>query len=504
MLISSKPLFIFELANNHNGKIERGLMLIDALCDAVSDYREIFNFAIKFQYRNLSTFIHPDFQKRLDVKFVKRFKSTELTETEFLKLHDYAKQKHFLTMCTPFDEKSVDLIEKHNYDIIKIASCSFCDWPLLERIVLCNSPIIASVAGASLKDIQKVVQFFQHRDKDLSLMHCVAQYPTSIENMQLNQIDYLKKNFPKIPIGFSTHESPEQYNVIQMAIAKNAMIFEKHVGLDDYEGSINGYSATPKQVRKWLEKAKEAYIMCGQQSNKRNVFTASEMDSLKNLSRAVFASKNIKKGESIDNLNTFLAIPSTSGQLFASDLSKYKDYTATVDIPLNKPVLTGQLVEKDNTEKISNIISTVRKLLSNANIILPNKASFEISHHYGLDKFDEVGAVIINCINRMYCKKLLVVMPEQKHPEHYHKIKEETFQILYGELEISIDGVSKIYKPGDIILVNTGIKHSFSSESGAIFEEISTQHIQGDSYYTDIEINENKKRKTNFTYWLED
>ena len=95
-------------------------------------------------------------------------------------------------------------------------------------------------------------------------------------------------------------------------------------------------------------------------------------------------------------------------------------------------------------------------------------------------------------------------MPNQRHPAHLHKIKEETFQILHGELEITVGGESKVYKPGDIVLVNTGVMHSFSSKTGAIFEEISTKHIVGDSYYEDVNINENKKRKTNFTYWLED
>ena len=504
MLLSLKPLFIFEMANNHNGSVERGLKIISDLAKVVAPYNDIFDFAVKFQYRNLETFIHPEYKDRLDLKFVKRFKETELCEEDFIKLHDFAKQNNFLTVCTAFDEKSVDTVQKHGYDIIKIASCSFTDWPLLEKIALCDLPIIASVAGSSLSDMKRVVQFFKHRDKNLSLMHCVAEYPTKPENIQLNQIDFLKENFKDIPIGFSTHESPDNTDIIKMAIAKHATLFEKHVGLADYEGSINKYSATPEQVAVWLEKAKEAYIICGGKENERCDFPKDEIDSLKNLSRAVFASKDIKKGESIDNLNTYLAIPSMEGQLFASDLSKYKDFTALSDIPKNAPIMVGAISEKDTTEKVSRIITAVRKALNDAKIILPNEVSFEISHHYGLDKFDEVGAVIINCINRQYCKKLLVVMPNQRHPAHLHKIKEETFQILHGELEITVGGESKVYKPGDIVLVNTGVMHSFSSKTGAIFEEISTKHIVGDSYYEDVNINENKKRKTNFTYWLED
>jgi N-acetylneuraminate synthase len=65
----------------------------------------------------------------------------------------------FLSICTPFDEKSVDLIDQQKFNIIKIASCSFTDWPLLERVVRSDKPIIASTAGASLEEIDKVVSF---------------------------------------------------------------------------------------------------------------------------------------------------------------------------------------------------------------------------------------------------------------------------------------------------------------------------------------------------------
>ena len=51
-------------------------------------------------------------------------------------------------MCTPWDEKAVQFLENSNIEIMKIASCSFNDWDLLERVSLCKQPIIASTAGA--------------------------------------------------------------------------------------------------------------------------------------------------------------------------------------------------------------------------------------------------------------------------------------------------------------------------------------------------------------------
>ncbi|MBR3627602.1 MAG: N-acetylneuraminate synthase family protein [Elusimicrobia bacterium] len=495
-----KPLFIFEMANNHNGKLDRGIEIVSEIKKQVESYRDIFDFAFKLQYRNLDTFIHPDYKEKKDLNFVKRFNDTRLSLEDFFLLKNKFIEQGFISICTPFDEVSVDLIEKQKYDIIKIASCSFNDWPLLEKIETKNLHIIASTAGVSLEDIDKVVQFFTHREKNISLMHCVAEYPTKIENLQLNQIDILKKRYPNITIGYSTHENPNDYESIKVAIAKGAKIFEKHVGLADYDGSINKYSATPEQIGKWLKTAKETFKYCGVE-NIRYDFPKDEIESLKGLSRCVFASKDIKIGEVLDNLNTFYAIPSIEGQLFNFDLSKYKEFTALNNIKKNEPIMIKDLKIVDIRDKVENIINKIKEMLDNARIILPNKVSFELSHHYGFENFNEVGAVIINCVNREYCKKIIVMLPGQKHPAHKHKIKEETFQVLYGDITISVDGKTEDLKAGDIKLVNRESMHSFLTHNGVIFEEISTQHILNDSYYEDEKVATNNKRKTKFTYW---
>ncbi|MBU3903059.1 MAG: N-acetylneuraminate synthase family protein, partial [Gammaproteobacteria bacterium] len=184
------PLFVLEMANNHMGDLNHGLALVRAF-GAVC--RELpFHFAFKLQYRDLDTFIHPSSQGRDDIKYVKRFSETRLTREAFDRLVEEMRANGFLTMSTPFDEVSVSTIEEQNLDIIKIASCSFTDWPLLERIALCDKPIVASTAGASVEDIDRVVSFFAHRSKNFAIMHCVGEYPTPDEHMHLSQIDFLR------------------------------------------------------------------------------------------------------------------------------------------------------------------------------------------------------------------------------------------------------------------------------------------------------------------------
>ena len=110
---------------------------------------------------------------------------------------------------------------------------------------------------------------------------------------------------------------------------------------------------------------------------------------------------------------------------------------------------------------------------------------------------------MINVINRNYCKKLLVILPGQLHPEQYHKQKEETFHILYGKIVLELDGKSRTCVRGDVITILPKVRHSFSSEFGAVIEEISTTHYEDDSYYSDQAIMKNKQRKTLLTYWME-
>jgi N-acetylneuraminate synthase len=156
-------------------------------------------------------------------------------------------------------------------------------------------------------------------------------------------------------------------------------------------------------------------------------------------------------------------------------------------------------------EIIYRIMLEVKTMLKRAKIFIGEESSIELSHHYGLEQFREFGAVIINCINRQYCKKLIVQLPGQKHPYHFHKKKEETFQLLYGDMEVEKEGKQMTLKLGDMVLVKPGEWHKFYTLHGAIFEEISTTHYNNDSFYEDERIAHltRDKRKTYIKNWGE-
>jgi len=493
-------LFVLEMANNHQGSIDHGKQVIKEMADVCQKYP--YQFVFKLQYRNLKTFIHPDYQNRQDIKYVKRFKDTELGETQLLELKRAIDEAGFASMCTPFDEESVDWIEEHGFQYLKIASCSLTDWPLLERIAKSELPLIASTAGSTMEDIEKVVQFFSQRHKSLAVMHCVGEYPTARERLQLGQIGVLKAKFPEIAIGYSTHESPDETEAVKMAISAGAQLFEKHVGI----GELNAYSANPTQVDAWLASAQQAFLMQGVVKQRVQV-TQEEVSTLNALRRAVFAKKEIPAGSTLNPDDFFLAIPSQADQILANDLSKYTSYCLKKSVSANEPVLFENVEVTDVRPKVVAILKQVVDLFLANKITVPDGAECEISHHYGIDNFYQNGAVIINIINREYCKKLIIVLADQTHPMHFHTKKEETFNVLCGTMELVIKEQNTQMKTGDVVTVERGVKHKFSSTTGVIFEEISTTHFSGDSQYDDEKINQNKQRKTQIIFranWLKD
>lgn len=494
------PLFILEMANNHMGSVEHGLRIIREFGAVIRAYPE-FCFAFKLQYRDLDTFIHPAFQGRSEIKYVKRFEETRLSDEDFRRLIAEMRQQGFIPMCTPFDEVSVDRIVAHGIDIIKVASCAFTDWPLLEKIAATDKPIVASTAGAQLEDIDRVVSFFDHRGRTLSLMHCVGEYPTPPEHFHLNQIDVLRHRYPRISVGYSTHESPYETAPIQIAIAKGATLFEKHVGIPTDEWPINTYSASPEQVRHWLEAARTALGICGPIGGRVTAGKA-ESDSLEALSRGVFVRNDVPAGSTLKDEDIFFAFPPEPDQVRTHDWSKYHRFVTKAPIAAGA-ALTSSNVEATNLrQKIMEVIEEVKELLKTGHIVVPGKSDLEISHHYGMEQFDKYGLMMITVVNREYCKKLIVMFPGQTHPEQYHLKKEETFVILHGEIQIALDGEEKIYRAGDVVVVGRGVRHLFRTETGVVFEEISSTHYHDDSYYTDAAIQNNPHRKTLLTYWM--
>jgi N-acetylneuraminate synthase len=494
-----RDLFVLDLANNHQGSVEHGLKIIEGIGKAVQNHGV--RAGCKFQFRQLDNFIHLSHRESSDNKHIPRFLSTRLTNDQFEILRQAVRAAGMLTICTPFDEESVDVITDMGFDILKVASCSAKDWPLLEKVANAGQPVIFSTGGLSIKSIDDLVSFFDHRGVDFAIMHCVSIYPIPNDKFSLNQIDVLRERYPERVIGWSTHENPEDTAPIQIAVAKGARMFERHVGVETEAIKLNAYSSTPKQVDSWIAAYKTAATLCG--DGRARKVSDVEQESIDSLRRGTYARTRIKKGATIERDQVYFSMPYIEGQL---ESGRWRDgIAAEVEINPDAPVLTEAInvPEDPDYAVIKTAIHEIKAMLNEARIILNSEFEVEYSHHYGIQKFREIGAVIINCINRDYCKKIIVLLPGQKHPPHFHKRKEETFQILYGTLVVSIEGRIRTMQPGETCLVQPGVWHSFGTDNGCIFEEISTTHFNDDSFYKDKAINRmvRSARKTVVDHW---
>nr|HID58910.1 cupin domain-containing protein [Desulfobacterales bacterium] len=438
--------------------------------------------AIKFQFRQIDTFIHPNFKDRTDLPHIPRFVSTRISNEDYEIFTKRVEENKLTTMATPFDEESVELIKRLGIEIIKIASCSASDWPLIEKVAEAHKPVVVSTAGLSMNSIDDLVSFLELKHVEFALMHCVALYPTPTVKLQLNQIEIFKKRYPHITVGFSTHEPPDYLDGIKIAYAKGARVFERHVGIENNEIKLNPYSSTPQQIRRWLRAYKEAVCACG--AERRPPVGHKEEESLRSLKRGVYAKEEIKKGTPLRRSVVFFAMPLQENQL---ESGYWKDcFTADKDYKRNEPISEDVIERFTSTQEIINrIVLQIKGMLNEARIPIGNDYKIELSHHYGLERFREFGAIIIDCINRAYCKKLILMLPRQKHPYHYHKRKEETFQVLFGEMEVEIEGNRHVLRAGDSIVIHQNEWHKFQTANGVIFEEISTTHFDDDSFYED-------------------
>jgi len=494
------PLVVFEMANNHMGSLAHGLLTIDQFSEIVADYP--FDFAFKFQFRQLDSFIHPDFRDRHDLKYVKRFSETELKQSDFRKMFERVRHHGMSVIVTPFDEESVDIATEMSVDAMKVASCSLTDWPLLEKISQSDKPTIVSTAGGGFAQIDQVVSFFQHRERPIALMHCVGEYPTDATNLHLGQIARLMKRYPGIVVGYSTHEQPDNFSAVPVAFGLGAMIFEKHVAVETDEFKKNDYSVTPVQMQAWLESALAAHTMLGETKG-RHAISQKEKKDLRQFQRGVFLKAPHSPDKVLRDEDVFFAFPCMDGQLVANDWSKYTEYRLVVSKEQNAPLMSDDLDIVNKRETVYRICQDVKAVLDKAGVIYPGGVELEISHHYGIERFRETGIAMLTVVNREYCKKIIAVLPGQKHPEQYHKQKEETFHVLYGSLKLTLDGEESEMSVGETMIVEPGTRHSFETEIGCVLEEISTSHYQGDSFYTDSTITNNVDRKTILKYWFD-
>jgi len=247
--------------------------------------------------------------------------------------------------ATPFDERSVDLCVEFDMPIIKIASSDLNDWPLIEKIATTKRPVIASTGGATEKDLDDLVTFFENRSIPLAINHCVSKYPSEDEELELNQIDYLIQRYPGHVVGLSTHEYHSWDASMFISYAKGARTWERHVDIDHGGIPVSKYCSVPGQVDAWFKAFNKAREMCGGSSTAKRVCSRAEIEYLDALVRGVYAKRDLEPGYVFSKeafaSDFYLAIPLRKGQLSCREVMNGEKLKEPVKA--NDPLTIGKI-----------------------------------------------------------------------------------------------------------------------------------------------------------------
>lgn len=310
--MNNKVFIVAEIGCNHNGDPSLAKKMIDVAKQCGVD-------AVKFQTFKADLLISKyapkaEYQKEVTLEDENQLEMTrklELSYNDYLKLEKYAKSLELEVFSTPFDMSSIDFLAKNNQKIWKIPSGEITNLPYLEKIArleIKNKKVILSTGMSTLEEIKKALNILVKngtKKKDITILHCNTEYPTPYEDVNLNSIRYLIKEFPKYKIGFSDHS--EGYLCGAASIVYGISFIEKHFTLNkNFKGPDHKASVSPEELKKLCESIRILEKAMGVEDK---VVTKSERKNKIVARKSIIAKTSIKKGEVFTEKNITIKRP---------------------------------------------------------------------------------------------------------------------------------------------------------------------------------------------------
>lgn len=293
------PYVICELSGNHNGSLERALVMLEEAARTGCD-------AIKIQTYTADTLTidcdAEDFQvegglwdgRTLYDLYTEAHTPFEWHEALFAK----ARELGVTLFSTPFDETAADLLDDLGAPAFKIASFEVIDLPLIAYVAKKKKPMIISTGMANLAEIDAAVKTARENGcSDLVLLHCISSYPAPDDQSNLRTIPHLGEAFGVVP-GLSDHTHGTAVSVA--AIALGASVIEKHFTLRRADGGPDSaFSLEPEEFSRLSHDCKTAWKALGRISYDRG----SAEDGNLVFRRSIYVIKDIKAGEELTSEN---------------------------------------------------------------------------------------------------------------------------------------------------------------------------------------------------------
>ena len=291
-----EPVFIVaEAGVNHNGSVKLAKKLIDAAVGAKAD-------AVKFQTFKtenllLKTAGKPEYQtKNVDpnISQYEMLKKLELNEAQHRELYDYAKDNNIIFLSTPYDEESVELLERLGVKAYKLSSIEIVNHPFIEYVAKKNKPMVMSTGLSTMEEIRRAVEVVEKAGykHNLILLHCHFNYPTDYEDVNLKVMPLLAEKF-NVLVGFSDHTRGIIAPVVAVSLGAN--VIEKHITTDKMlPGPDHSASLEPEEFKGMVSGIRTAEKIIG--TSLERIPSKAELSNI--ISRkSIVARKEIAKGD---------------------------------------------------------------------------------------------------------------------------------------------------------------------------------------------------------------
>ena len=340
---------IGEIGQNHNGSLDIAKLIVDAVARPVTE--ELFGYdlkrmdAVKLTKRDLkqelsaSQMAAPYLNENsFGATYGEHREKLELNDEQHFEIYKYAKSFGLDFVETLCASGCLSMLKLFIPDKLKVASRDLTNLPLLMALAETKIPIILSTGMAGKKELDEAISAVGHYHTNISILHCVSEYPTKPTNVNLNTIKYLQKNYGQYTIGFSDHTIG--ISTPLAAVAMGAEIIEKHITLDrrmkgtDQKGSL-GADGIYRMVRdiRVLEMS----------FGKEEIFIEpSVMASRVKLERSIATNKNLKKGKIISENDIHMLSP--------GDGFKWSEKDKLVGKTLKEDIAENEIIYPENID----------------------------------------------------------------------------------------------------------------------------------------------------------
>ena len=342
---------IGEIGQNHNGSVALAKLIIDLVSREIKD--EVFDNvlkgmdAVKLTKRDLNQELSASQMNRIydnpnsfGNTYGKHRAALELSDEQHFEVYKHAKEKGLDFVETLCAVGCLNMLKLFTPDKLKVASRDLTNLPLIAALAETNIPIIISTGMAGKKELDDAIQIITKYHSNISILHCVSQYPTKPKNVNLNTISYLLNNYKDYVIGYSDHTIGISTPIA--AVAMGAKIIEKHITLDRrMKGTDQAGSLGPDGVYRMVRDIR----ILDKSMGTENIFIVPDTASAKEkLERSIATNRKINAGEVI--------IESDIHMLSPGDGFKWRDKSSIIGKKTINSIEKDEIIYSHNLKTI--------------------------------------------------------------------------------------------------------------------------------------------------------